>query len=194
MKAKVFFFITLVACAQPPARAMTVHAAMFEHIVRDAKLIVSALVLEGRIDDRTRMKEEVGTNTQPIRRYCARVDEIIFGSFEMKEVCFQSRSGLKVGSDYLLFLVMDSNVITQKNPNGYLDSLALEIEEVNPFHAYRALRWEPFRHPMIPGLMERTASIEYKDEQDATVSRGMVLYSYFPLQDVERTIRGIIRR
>lgn len=194
MKARVFLFITLVTCAQPQTRAMTVHAAMFENIVRDAKLIVSALVVEGRIDDRARMKEELVANAQPIRRYCARVGEIVFGSFETKEVCFQSRSGLKVGSDYLLFLVVDSSVIAQKNPNGYLDSLALEIEEANPFHAYRALRWEPFRHPMIPGLMERTASIEYKDEHDATVSREMVLYSYFPLQDVERTIRGIIRQ
>ncbi|MCW8126233.1 hypothetical protein [Microbulbifer halophilus] len=187
MKWKLFLVFCLSISLQSKALSTTIRPLTFEKVVSRADLIATGFIYEAE----SAVRDSSERNSQEPLKYCARIERAVSGSLGSDSVCFLALAGLKVGVPYLLFLSKSEDVDSEGNPINYVGSLALEVAGPNPHHDSRVVRWEAIRHPIIPGLIEDKAVVDYQDASDVTNKRSIVVYSYFPLKDVEKVVRQL---
>ncbi|AMX01941.1 hypothetical protein [Microbulbifer thermotolerans] len=187
MKWSFLTIFCLTVVVQLKVEATTVRPLTFDKVISQADVVTIGFIYEGK----TAARDFTKTGFQTPPKYCAHAERAISGEYEGDSVCFFARAGLKIGVPYLLFLSRGEDVDSNGEPVSYVGSLALEIAEPNSFHDFRAVRWEAIRDPVIPGLVEDKALVDYQDASDITNKQSIVVYSYFPLKAVEKTVRQL---
>lgn len=169
------------------AGALTLRTLTFEETVYESDVIAIFTVRQGTAGANLEVGEEL-----TVQHYCGNADSRLGKLDSSTSFCFYSKDALKVGSRYFVFLMEDGADYSDENKDAYVALLALEIESINPHHEFEAVRWDALRHPMIDGLREQIAVVEYKDDNGVEEQRSIPVYTYFPLSDVEALVHEII--
>lgn len=159
-------------------------------IVKNSDLIVVASLKEAQTFYRHgELEQQVGWV-----RTCAVITRVVHGEAPKDSFCFEFRSPIKVGAEYLLFLSKESSLDKEAGVEAsqYLGLLAFEVVGPNPYHDYAVVRWEALEHPLVEGLTEKTAEIDCKDARDTKRDRSIAVYAHFPLEAIEAVVRGTI--
>ncbi len=192
MKKIVFLALSLLVTGQHGAFAFSTSLPSLDGVVRNSDLIVIVSVNDAQISYRDGEHEGQAGWV----RSCATAIRAVHGEAPKDSFCFEFRSPIKVGAEYLLFLSKEASL--EKNAGidapEYLGLLAFEVAGSNRYHDYAAVRWEGLEHPFIEGLTEKLAQIDYKDARDANRDRSIAIYSYLPLDAVEALVRRAIEK